>query len=74
MFDSLRVGSTPSDCFQLLIDLEVVKPETNPCVLRFEEPLLFSPQILAEVPRVLKESSTLDPDAKLRHDLGDQVF
>ncbi len=72
LFDSLQVGSTPADCFQLLIDLDVVKPETNPCVLRFEEPLLFTPQILAEVPRVLQESE-VDPDAKVRVDLESQA-
>jgi hypothetical protein len=72
LFDSLKVGKTPSDCFQLLIDLEVLKPETNPCVLRFEEPLLFSPQILAEVPRLMQLSESHDPDAKVRVDLSSQ--
>jgi exoribonuclease R len=73
LFESLNVGKTPTDCFQMLMDLDVVKPETNPCVLRFEGPLLFSPQILADVPRFLQNAGTQDRDAKLRVDLTTQA-
>jgi exoribonuclease R len=61
--------STQSQCFQFLMDLGVITPDTNPCVLRHEEPLFFSPQVLAEVPRLQQLDSQHDVDRHIRQDL-----
>lgn len=54
LFQELDSGETRSDCFQLLMNLGVVSPKTNPCVLRHTEPLVFSPQALSEVPKLME--------------------
>lgn len=70
MWSSLKFGDSQADCFNFLLDLGVIDEETNPCVLRHEQPLFFSPQVLSEVPKIcaLHESGH-DPDKALRQDL-----
>lgn len=70
--------SSPSvsqtDCFQLLIDLGVITQDTNPCVLRHEQPLFFSPQVLAEVPKIVHKHETgFDPERSIREDLRSHI-
>ncbi len=72
LYAGLKMGDSPSDCFQMLIDLGVVKPETNPCILRYDEPLLFSPEVLGEVGR-LQARPEHDDDERTRVDLTQQA-
>ncbi len=72
MFAALGMGRSPAECFQLLIDLGVLKPDTNPCVLRFEQPLLFTSSVMAEVPK-LQVQQDFDQDRSVRVDLTAQA-
>ena len=68
----LQLGDDQNSCFEFLQRLGVVSEDTNPCLLRYSKPVHFTPQVLAEVPKLKKMYEDEHDETKsIREDLTD---